>query len=299
MASLIDALTYSALLGLMGFGLTLIRKTTGVWNVAHGEIVTVGSYVTLTATTFLAVSPYFCLPLAFLICAVLGGLMFLIGIEPIRAKGASPILLLVVTIAISLVLTALINIYGDYLQNVFRISSKSFLLARLDFSLCEEPGIFWASWIALAILTASYYLFLQHTRLGLALRALAEQPTLARVMGANARALSFLSWCLAGGAAGLAGCLLPLRFQCNPGIGTSMIATMFAVSIFGGIEKMYGPLLAGLVLGFAQIYGIDLLSSWVGPQVIPYKDLIPMIVLVLTLQFLPQGLSGFVRRRRC
>ncbi|HPZ77326.1 MAG TPA: branched-chain amino acid ABC transporter permease, partial [Thermosynergistes sp.] len=92
-------------------------------------------------------------------------------------------------------------------------------------------------------------------------------------------------------------CLLPLRFQCNPSIGTTMIATMFAVSIFGGTDKMYGPLLAGIVLGFAQIYGIDLLSSWIGPQVIPYKDLIPMIVLVLTLQFLPQGLSGFSRQR--
>ncbi len=51
-----------------------------------------------------------------------------------------------------------------------------------------------------------------------------------------------------------------------------MLATMFAVSIFGGIEKMYGPLFAGLVLGFAQIYGIDLISSWIGPGVIPFKD---------------------------
>ncbi|MDI9391559.1 MAG: branched-chain amino acid ABC transporter permease [Synergistota bacterium] len=297
MASLIDALTYSALLGLMGFGLTLIRRTTGVWNVAHGEVVTVGSYVTLTLTASLAWNPYLTLPMAFLVCAALSGLVFLIGIEPIRARGASAILLLVVTIAISLVLTAAINIYSDYLQNVFHISAKSFLLTRLDFYLWGQPGILWVSWAALAIATGSYYIFLQYTRTGLALRAMVDQPVLATVMGANARSLSLLSWCLAGGATGLAGCLLPLRFQCNPSIGTTMIATMFAVSIFGGTGKMYGPLLAGVVLGFAQIYGIDLLSSWIGPQVIPYKDLIPMIVLVLTLQFLPQGLSGFSRQR--
>lgn len=298
MASFIDALTYSALLGLMGFGLTLIRRTTGVWNVAHGEVVTIGSYVALTATSFLAHSPYFHLPVAFIVCSAVSGIIFLVGVEPIRAKGASSILLLVVTIAISLILIAVINIYADYLQNVFHLSSKNFLFARLDFTLWGQMGILWAAWTALAVLTVSYYLMLQHTRLGLALRALAEQPTLAVVMGADAKSLSFLAWCLAGGAAGLAGCLFPMRFQCHPGIGTSMIATMFAVSIFGGIEKMYGPLLAGLVLGFAQIYGIDLLSSLVGPGVIPFKDLIPMIVLLLTLQFLPEGLSGFVGRRR-
>ncbi|HQE22253.1 MAG TPA: branched-chain amino acid ABC transporter permease, partial [Thermosynergistes sp.] len=87
MASLIDALIYSALLGLMGFGLTLIRRTTGVWNVAHGEVVTVGSYVTLTLTASLAWNPYLTLPMAFLVCAALSGLVFLIGIEPIRARG--------------------------------------------------------------------------------------------------------------------------------------------------------------------------------------------------------------------
>ena len=298
MASFIDALTYSALLGLMGFGLTLIRRTTGVWNVAHGEVVTIGSYVALTATSFLAHSPYFHLPVAFIVCSAVSGIIFLVGVEPIRAKGASSILLLVVTIAISLILIAVINIYADYLQNIFHLSSKNFLFARFDFTLWGQMGILWAAWAALAVLTVSYYLMLQHTRLGLALRALAEPPTLAVVMGADVKALSFLAWCLAGGAAGLAGCLFPMRFQCHPGIGTSMIATMFAVSIFGGIEKMYGPLLAGLVLGFAQIYGIDLLSSLVGPGVIPFKDLIPMIVLLLTLQFLPEGLSGFVGRRR-
>lgn len=297
MAIFIDALTYSALLGLMGFGLTLIRKTTGVWNVAHGEVVTIGSYVVLTATAFLSQSPYFYLPLAFVVCAALSGLLFLVGVEPIRARGASSILLLVVTIALSLVLVAVVNIYADYLQNVFHVPSKSFLFARLDFSLWGQSGILWASWAALAALTASYYILLQHTRVGLALRAMAEDPTLAVVMGANAKALSLLAWCLSGGAAGLAGCLMPMRFQCNPSVGTGLIATMFAVSIFGGIERMYGPLLAGLVLGFAQIYGIDLLARWVGPGVIPYKDLIPMIVLVLTLQFFPEGLSGFRRQR--
>lgn len=298
MASFIDALTYSALLGLMGFGLTLIRRTTGVWNVAHGEVVTIGSYVALTATAFLSQSPYFYLPVAFLVCAGVSGVIFLVGVEPIRKKGASSILLLVVTIAVGLVLIALINIYADFLQNVYQISCKNFLFARLDFTLWGEAGILWAAWATLLILTASYYLLLRHTRTGLALRSLVEQPTLAIVMGANVKALSFLSWCLAGGAAGLAGCLFPMRFQCHPGIGTGMIATMFAVSIFGGLEKMYGPLLAGLVLGFAQIYGIDLIASWVGPEVIPFKELIPMIVLVLTLQFMPEGLSGFVSRRR-
>jgi branched-subunit amino acid ABC-type transport system permease component len=88
-------------------------------------------------------------------------------------------LLLVVTIAISLITIAAINIYADYLQNVFHLASKNFLFARFDFTLWGQMGILWSAWAALGALTVSYYLMLQHTRLGLALRALAEQPALA------------------------------------------------------------------------------------------------------------------------
>ncbi|WP_446697807.1 ABC transporter permease subunit, partial [Acetomicrobium sp. S15 = DSM 107314] len=72
------------------------------------------------------------------------------------------------------------------------------ILGSLDFYLWGQPGVLWVSWAALAFVTGSYYIFLKYTRTGLALRAMVDQPVLATVMGANARGLSLLSWCLAG-----------------------------------------------------------------------------------------------------
>jgi len=290
MATLVDAITFSSFLSMMGFGLTLVRRTTGVWNVAQAGLVSIGAYVTLTLVSFVGGSPYLYLPLAFLIGAGVGAILFLVAINPLRK--ASSIILLVATIAFNLILISIINIYADYLQNVFGILSKSFLLTRLDFKIFGRPAISTISVSTLLIFTIAFYLFLRYTRTGLALRGCIEQPSLAGVVGVSVRSLYLLSWVLAGGSAGLAGGFLPLFFQCNPNIGLSLIALMFCVSILGGVGEIYGPFLGGWLVGFVQIFGTTLLASALGPWVTLYKGLFPMVILVLTLLFVPQGLSG-------
>ena len=297
MATLIDALVYSVLLSLMAFGLTFIRRTTGVWNVAQAGIVTLGAYTILTGISFIGGSPYFYLPFAVIMGALLGAIIFLTAIEPLRTRKASPVIMLVATIAFNLLLLGVLNIYADLLQEVFKISSKNFVLTRLDFRIFHQPAIVFISLIALILLIVGLYLFMQKTRTGLALRASVEQPRLATVMGVNVRWLHLLSWAIACGSAGLAGGGLCMRIQCNPGIGGSMIAILFCVSILGGVGEIYGPLLGGFLVGFVQIYGTTLLARAFGPWVIPYKGLLPMIILILTLLFIPEGLSGIHWRK--
>jgi len=260
MATLMAAITFSSFLSMMGFGLTLVKRTTGVWNVAQAGFVSVGAYVILTFVNFLGGSPYLYLPLAFLIGAGVGLVLFLIAIDPLRKRKASPITLLVATIAFNFILISVINIYADYLQNVFGIFSKNFLFTKLDFKIFGQPAVSIISVLILLIFTIAFYLFLKCTKTGLALRGSIEQPDLAGVLGVNIRSLYLLSWVLAGGSAGLAGGFLPLFFQCNPNIGASLIAIMFCVSILGGIREIYGPFLGGWLVGFVQIFGIMLAS---------------------------------------
>jgi len=292
MSTLIAAITLSSFLSMMGFGLTLLKRTTGVWNVAQAGFVSIGAYVILTSVNFLGGSPYLYLPLAFLIGAGAGSVLFLVAIDPLRKRKASPITSLVATIAFNLILIGIINIYADYLQNVFGIYSKNFLFANLDFRIFGRPAVAIISVSTLLIFTISFYLFLKYTKTGLALRGGTEQPDLAGILGVNMRSLYLFSWVLAGGSAGLAGGFLPLFFQCNPNIGASLIAMMFCVSIIGGVEEIYGPFLGGWLVGFIQIFGIVLLVKVLGSWVISYKEILPMIILVITLIFIPQGLSG-------
>jgi len=292
MSTLMSMVTLSSFLSLMGFGLTLVRRTTGVWNIAQGGFVSIGTYVILTSVNFLGGSPYLYLPLAFLIGAGAGSVLFLVAIDPLRKRKASPIILLVATIAFNLTLIGVINIYADYLQNVFRINSKNFLLTKLDFKIFGYPGVSIISALILLVFTILFYLFLKYTKTGLTLRGSTEQPDLAGVLGVNIKFVYLLSWTLSGGSAGLAGGLLTMFFQCNPNIGASLIAMMFCVSIIGGVEEIYGPFLGGWLVGFTQIYGIVLLVKVLGSWVISYKEILPMIILVITLIFIPQGLSG-------
>lgn len=292
LATLRDAVIYSSLLSMMALGLTLTRRTTNVWNVAHGVNVTVGVYVIYTCVSFMGGSPYVYLPLAFLASAMVATTLFLAIIEPLRKRKASVIMLLVSTLAFDLALLSVINIYADYLQRTFGLPSKNFLLAKLDFMIFGQPGIFVISLSILVALVISLYMVLKYTKVGLALRACMSNPILSSVVGVNIKYTNLLSWLLAGGLAGVAGGLLPLWIQGKPVVGDALIAIMFCVSIVGGVEEIYGPFLGGYLVGFTQVLGTAFLSRALGVWVIPYKTLIPMVILVLTLLFAPRGLAG-------
>jgi len=291
-ATLIDAVTYSSLLSIMSFGLTLVRRTTNVWNVAHGAIVTVGVYVIYTCVSFVGGSPYIYLPLAFVVCAAIALVLYLLVIEPLRKRKASSIMLLVSTLACDLVFLSIMNIYADYLQKAFKLPSKNFLLRNLDFTVFGLPGIFVASLSLLVGLLITLSIILKYTKVGLALRACVSNPSLAAVTGINLKYTNSVSWLLAGGLAGVAGGLLPLWIQGKPVVGDSLIAVMFCVSIVGGVEEIYGTVLGGYLVGLTQILITATLSKALGVWVIPYKVLIPMVILVLTLLFVPGGLAG-------
>jgi len=291
LSTLIDAITYSSLLSIMTFGLSFVRRTTGVWNIAHAGLVTIGAYVIFTCISFFGGNPYIYLPLAFIFSAVIAVLEYMLIIETLRKRGASTTIMLISTLAFDLVMLSIINIYADYLQNTFSLPSKNFLLRKLDFMFLNMPGIFWTSLLLLiTFLTALYYV-LNYTKIGTALRACVSNPTLASISGINVMHTNLFSWLISGGLAGVAGGLLPLWIQGKPVLGDSLIAVMFCVSIVGGVEEIYGTVLGGFLVGFTQILGTSALSMVFGPSVILYKSLIPMVILALALLYAPYGIA--------
>ncbi|MEM3581644.1 MAG: branched-chain amino acid ABC transporter permease [Candidatus Bathyarchaeia archaeon] len=289
--TLMDSITYCSLLAVMTFGLNFVRRTTGVWNVAHASLVTVGAYVVFTCVSFWGGSPYIYLPLAFILSAIIAVMEYMLIIEPLRKRKASTTMMLVSTLAFDLMMLSIINIYADYLQYTFNFPSKNFLLRELDFVFLDEPGIFWASLSFLVGFLAVLYVVLNYTKIGVALKACVCNPTLASISGINVKYTNLLSWFISGGLGGVAGGLLPLWVQGKPVLGDSLLAIMFCVSIVGGVEEIYGTVLGGFFVGFTQILGTAALSIFLGPAIIPYKTLLPMVILIFALLFAPSGIA--------
>lgn len=296
-STIVSWLTYSALLSLLGLGVTLLYRTTKVANFAHASFLTVGAYVTYTLTIILSPNPYVGVPVAFVVVGLLGLLMFYAVLEPMRRRNSSTVMLMIATLAFDIMMLGVTNIHADYLNTAYRVPSRNVLLTRLDFNFMGQPGVLFVALGMLAVCSAAMYLLLNFTTLGVALRASMENPSLAESIGVNVSMMLAVSWFIAGGLAGIAGGLIPLWTEFNPDIGTILLPSIFCASIVGGLEQIYGAVLGGLLLGLVDVVGTSVLASIIGPWVSFYEPIIPLIVLSVTLIVAPQGLAGIRVRR--
>ena len=286
------AIVFSCLLALISLGLTLTYLTTKVPNFAHGAFVAVGAYVTLTAVKLWQINPYLSLIVALVVGGLTALIQYILVFKPLVRKGSTVVGLMITTIAIEFILLALINIYADYLSRTFKIRSRYFFLTSYDISIAGQRGLLFIAPVLTSCIVLLLYFILTKTKFGVAMRAAIESPSLASVVGIDINRVYAVSWFISGGLGALSGALLPLWFPGNPDMGTKMIVSAFAASIIGGQLSIYGAVLGGFVIGLAELLGTSFLASWLGAWVIPYRPLVPLIAIVITLLVAPKGLMG-------
>ena len=199
---------------------------------------------------------------------------------------------MITTLAIEFVLLASINIYADYLSKAYKIRSRYFLFSSYDIRIAGQRGLLIVAPTLAAITVIALYLILTKTRFGVAMRAAIEDSSLASVMGVNVNIVYSAAWFIAGALGGLSGALLPLWFPGNPDMGSKLIVSTFAASTVGGIYSIYGAVLGGFLIGLAEVLGTSSLATMFGPWIIPYRPLIPLVAIVITLLLAPSGLAG-------
>jgi len=291
------AIIFSSLLTLLSIGLTLTYLTTKVPNFAHGTFAAVGAYVTLTAVTLWRGNAYHFLFLAPIIGGMIAMTLYLIVFRPLMRRGATVIGLMITTLAIEFILLGVLNIYADYLTKLFvradiKTDSRYFLLSAYDIDIAGQRGLLIVAPTLTIVTVTLLYLALTKTKFGVAMRAAIEDSSLASVMGINVNLVYAISWFIAGGLAALSGALLPLWLPGNPDMGSIVIVSIFAASIVGGLGSIYGAVLGGFLIGLAEILGTSFLASNIGAWVIPYRPLIPLIAIAISLLLAPQGLAG-------
>jgi len=292
----VNTITYSSLITILSIGFTLTYLTAKIPNFAHGTYAGVGIYVVWTLSKIYGFSPYIGFPLSFVIGGFVSLLLYVLVIRVITRLGGGAVVLTISTLAIQILLTALLSIYVYWARGIFGTYGMGFMLKEYDFTIGTYPGIFPMSFLICFVVVILLHILLTRTKTGIAMRATAEDPELASVLGINIDMIQKLSWFLTGGLACLAGAMYPLWFQSYPKSGAAIMTSIMAGSLLGGFDNIYGAIIGGFGVGFSEIVLTAWLQKQLGPWVGRWRPIIPMLILVVVLLFEPRGMTGLYER---
>ena len=292
----VNAITYSSMITILSIGFTLTYLTAKIPNFAHGTYAGVGIYVVWTLSKIYGFSPYLGFPLAFVMGGIVSLILYVTVIRVITRLGGGAVVLTISTLAIQILLTAILSIYVYWARGIFGTYGMGFMLKEFDFAIGTYPGIFPMSFLICFVVVILLHILLTRTKTGIAMRATAEDPELASVLGINIDMIQKLSWFLTGGLACLAGAMYPLWFQSYPKSGGMIMTSIMAGSLLGGFDNIYGAIVGGFGVGFSEIVLTAWLQKQLGPWVGRWRPIIPMAILIGVLLFEPRGLTGLYER---
>ncbi len=281
---IVNAISLGSVYALFALGFTLVFGILGVINLSHGGIFMVGAYAALLLLTRFEIPFWAALPLAMLAAGLLGLAIDLLILKQLRKRGAPHLMPMIATIGAAILMTSLS-------QGLFGSETRRFPLDLFD-----QESFSWgpvtipvlqAGITALSVLLMLLMVWvLKRTRIGQALRAVAESPKAASLLGIPVERLFHLTSFVAAALGGAAGILIGLSFDAiSPFMGQPMLHKGIAAIILGGLGDVRGAVLGGLFLGAAEVFAVTVLSS-------EYRDALSFGLLFLVLLWRPQGLFG-------
>lgn len=276
---LFAGLTAGAIYALVALGFSIIYNSSQVINFAQGEFVMIGGMATVS---FLHLG--LPLPLAALAAAAATTLVALaldkLAVE--RARGASVVTLIIITIGASILLRGLASLVWD--KNIHPLppfsGDKPIALGGATLL----PQSLWVLGVSLAVLAALWWFF-NRTLYGKAMLATSHNRLAAQLAGISVRRVLLVSFGLSGALGALAGILVaPITFTAWD-VGVMLGLKGFAAAILGGLGSGPGAVLGGLLLGLAEALAAGYVSS-------AYKDVIAFVIILAVLVLMPGGLLG-------
>ena len=280
-----------SILLLAALGLAITYGLMGVINMAHGELIMIGAYTTYVVQNFFRGSSFFdwyllaAIPAAFIVSGAVG---MILERSVIRWLYGRPLETLLATWGISLMLIqAVRTVFGA--QNV-QVENPAFMSGGIQ--VLSNVVLPWNRIMIIAfaaLVLVAMWLLLSKTRLGLYIRGVTQNRSMAACVGVPTARVDTWAFGLGSGIAGLAGCALSQIGNVGPDLGQGYIVDSFLVVVFGGVGQLAGTVYAALVLGFAN----KLLESWSGAVLAKIAVLVFIIVFI---QRRPQGLFALKGR---
>jgi neutral amino acid transport system permease protein len=274
---IVNGIAVGSIIALGAVGLTLTCGILRLSNFAHGDFLTLGAYLTLLINTF-GVNIWLSMVLA-----ALGTIAAMLLSEKLlwsrmRSMRASSTTLMIISIGLALFLrNGIVFFWGGSNKNY-----NVFVTPALDIAGVKVPqNQLIVLFLAVIAILALHYL-LQNTKIGKAMRAVADDQELARVSGINVEQVILWTWVITGGLTSLGGSMYGLITAVRPNMGWFLILPLFASIILGGIGNPYGAIAGAFVIGIVQ----EASTPWLGAQ---YKQGVALLIMILVLLIRPKG----------
>jgi neutral amino acid transport system permease protein len=279
---LVFGLVLGSFIALGAIGFTLVYGLVNMINFAHGEFVTVGAYVGLVVAQFLGLPLVVAILAALLVTAVFGWGVAQVAFEPLNDAGAIPLLL--TSIGLGLVLrNGMRLVAGASPRYIDTTSPTSYRFEELGFFVTDQQVfVIGLTLVAVVVL----HVMLTRTKIGVAMRATADNEDLALVTGIETRRIRTVVWLLASGLAGVAGVLLALSRSANPSVGFGQLLLVLTAAILGGAGSPYGAVVGSYALGIGISVAIGLLPTGVSE----FGTTMAFVVLIVILLVRPGGI---------
>jgi len=294
---LLDGTLSGAMIGLGAIGITLTYSILRFSNFAHGDLMAWGAYAALVAVGAILGGPVPVLGLSFglpLIVATLFAMMVASGLAllldwllfaRLRARGQA-IIVVMASFGASMALRNL-------LEFIFT-SSPVYYSSALQIARPIGLGIrITPDQVALLVLTAllvtGMHLYLTRSQRGREMRAYAQNPALARVVGIDVSAVIRTTWIIGASLAAAAGVMVGVLVQVRPLMGLDLLLPMFAAAILGGIGSVPGAVLAGLIIGLSEAAAVQFIGA-------EWRAAVAFAILMAVLLVRPTGLFGVTER---
>jgi len=285
----IDDMISISLMALLCIGFTFTYMMEGFPNLAHTSFAIMGAVVTFYLTRFQRFNPYDTWGFSILIGGLIGVIIYVGIVRRIRNHGGYQVVTLTFgSLAIATVLNGLSYIFS-YWSSRSRTPTSSYNLSYLDFWMNGRPGIVYVGLGTCLIVTVYLYYFLTRTKTGISLRALAEDEELAEVMGVSSFRMHCLAWFISGGLAALAGSIVVIHRGMTPDGADALIVGVMTGAILGGLDNIFGAVIGGVFIGVAQKVLARILYWIFGISVEKWAGIYPIVFLVVTLAFFPNG----------
>jgi len=273
---LIEGLAQSCIYMTMAFGLVLVFSILGILNWTHGQLYMLGAYVVFYTTTVAGI-PF---PIGILISGiVMAGIGILIK-KYIIDHVENELYISMVTLALIFVLEGAVGIlFTDNDRGLATVLPDVLHLGKIAISYQKVAVIVFT----LIVMSAMYFV-LNHTKVGLAIRAVAQQPVAASLYGINPARLALIVMGMGCALAAMAGAIMAPIYTINPYIGLSPQIKALLAIVIGGLGSLPGAIVGGLILGFMNSVGAYYLSY--------LSEALLFVLVIMILLIKPQGLFG-------
>ena len=279
---LINGLSLGSVYAIIALGYTMVYGIAKMLNFAHGDVIMVGAYMCFFAVSRYELPPIVGVLLAVVVCTLLGVIIERLAYKPLRT--APSLAVLITAIGVSYFLQNSAQLLWTANPKVFpSLISGSLRLFDGQLSISYVTIVIVLACIAIVV---GLSFFINHSKLGKAMRACSEDKGAAQLMGINVNRTISLTFAIGSALAAIAGVLLCSAYPIlSPTTGSMPGIKAFTAAVFGGIGSIPGAFIGGLLLGVLEILG----SAYVSTEL---KDAIVFLALIIVLLVKPTGLLG-------